>query len=410
MSSISIVYRKDKLNKNGEAPIHFRIIKNRKVSYISSGIKIPENLWDAKNNRIKSKAQNSARLNSFINHKFTELQDQVLELETTSNFSTRQIKAKVMGRGEQDFFAFAQKIIDDYASKGMAGTFDKNSAVLSKLKTYVKDKPISFQDIDYNFLVKYETYLRTELKNKTNTISKNFAFVRKVFNEAYRQDIIEHKSNPFLKYKLKTEKTHKEYLNEEELKLIEEFSIESGTKLDIHRDMFVFACYAGGIRVSDVLKLKWSNYDGNHINWKMQKTRAQSAVKLPNKAVEILNKYAVSGQPLDDYIFPIFQGKNNLEDPFVLRKATSSATAYINKNLDILKTRINTEQEKNKKPQINKKITFHVSRHTWATRALRKGISIDKVSKLMGHAAIRETQIYAKIVNEELDKAMDAFN
>mgnify|MGYP000845669624 FL=1 len=60
--------------------------------------------------------------------------------------------------------------------------------------------------------------------------------------------------------------------------------------------------------------------------------------------------------------------------------------------------------------ELGKHISFHISRHTWATRALRKGISIDKVSKLMGHAQIKETQIYAKIVNEELDKAMDVFN
>ena len=59
---------------------------------------------------------------------------------------------------------------------------------------------------------------------------------------------------------------------------------------------------------------------------------------------------------------------------------------------------------------MQKNLSFHISRHTWATRALRKGVSIDKVSKLMGHAQIKETQVYAKIVNEELDKAMDVFD
>ena len=90
----------------------------------------------------------------------------------------------------------------------------------------------------------------------------------------------------------------------------------------------------------------------------------------------------------------------DLNDPRALDNAISSATAYINKNINTLA----------KKANISKKVSFHASRHTWATRALKKGMSIDKVSKLMGHAAIRETQIYAKIVNEELDKAMDVFN
>ena len=90
----------------------------------------------------------------------------------------------------------------------------------------------------------------------------------------------------------------------------------------------------------------------------------------------------------------------NENEPRELDNAISSASAYINKNLKIIA----------KKAGIEKPLSFHISRHTWATRALRKGISIDKVSKIMGHAQIRETKIYAKIVSEELDKAMDVFN
>ena len=78
----------------------------------------------------------------------------------------------------------------------------------------------------------------------------------------------------------------------------------------------------------------------------------------------------------------------------------SGATAIVNKNLKII----------SKLAEIDKNISFHLSRHTFATRALTKGISIDKVSKLLGHSSIKETQIYAKIINTELDKAMDVFN
>ena len=93
---------------------------------------------------------------------------------------------------------------------------------------------------------------------------------------------------------------------------------------------------------------------------------------------------------------------NNLDynDPRTSYNEISSATAYINKNLKTIA----------EKAEIEKHLSFHISRHTWATRALKKGISIDKVSKILGHAQLRETQIYAKIVNEELDKAMDVFN
>ena len=100
------------------------------------------------------------------------------------------------------------------------------------------------------------------------------------------------------------------------------------------------------------------------------------------------------------FVFPIFSNELNLNDFRAIDTAISNATAYINKNLKTIA----------EKAGIKKRVSFHVSRHTWATQALRKGISIDKVSKIMGHAAIAETQIYAKIMSEELDKAMEAFN
>ncbi|MBC7747870.1 MAG: tyrosine-type recombinase/integrase, partial [Methylotenera sp.] len=75
-------------------------------------------------------------------------------------------------------------------------------------------------------------------------------------------------------------------------------------------------------------------------------------------------------------------------------------TALINKNLKFI----------TKRAKVEKSISFHISRHTWATRALRLRVPIEIVSKILGHANIRETMIYAKIVNAEMDKAMDLFN
>ncbi len=96
----------------------------------------------------------------------------------------------------------------------------------------------------------------------------------------------------------------------------------------------------------------------------------------------------------------MLQNNIDLNNPRELDNAISSATSYINKNLKIICKKIGVE----------KNLSFHISRHTFATRALRKGISIDKVSKILGHSSIKETQVYAKIVSSEMDKAMDIFN
>ncbi|MEN0048848.1 MAG: site-specific integrase [Bacteroidota bacterium] len=401
MASIATVLRKDKLNKKGKAPIHFRIIKHRKTRYISSSVFIEPKYWDSKKEKVKSNHPNSNRLNSFLSNKFTELQDQVFEHETISkSLSTSQLKDKIMGKQPSCFWTVAENALKQYWAEGKVGTHDKNKAVLNKLKGYVGDKPLYFQNIDVTFLIKYEKYLREVHQNSTNTINKDLKFIRKIFNDAIRIDIIDVNINPFIKYKLKTVKTERTYLTEDELMQLIMFEPTPYTRIDLHRDMFVFSAYAGGLRVSDVLKLEKVNFDGQHIHVTIQKTKGQLSIKLPNKALQIIEKWAAAPNASQRFIFPALPDTIKLNDPVELDKEISSKTAYTNKNLKIIA----------KKVGIEKKISFHISRHTWATRALRKGISIDKVSKLMGHAAIRETQIYAKIVNEELDKAMDIFN
>ena len=401
MPSVSIIYRKDKLNKKGEAPIHFRIIKDRKVSYISSTIMLPEENWDFKNKKIKSKHPNSSRLNSFLANKFTELQDQVFEHETlTKSSTTKQLKEKIYGKKPTDFFAFADEACGKYLQKNKISTYDKNKSIIKKLKDYHQSNRLDFQDITPLYLTKYENYLRSKFNNQTNTIHRDMKFIRKLFNDAYSVDLVEHNQNPFHKYKLKTEKTQKTFLTEQELEALANVKTEKGSRLELHKDMFIFAAYTGGLRVSDVLLLKWQNFDGLRISLTIQKTGSQLSIKLPDIAIEIINKYKLKQPNKQNFIFPMLPADLDLKNAIEVDRKISGATAYINKNLKILA----------QKAGLEKPLSFHISRHTWATRALRKGISIDKVSKLMGHAAIKETQIYAKIVNEELDKAMDAFN
>lgn len=401
MASVTIVFRKDKLNAKNEAPVHFRIIKSRRTSYISSGIMLPQSHWDEKKNKVKSIHKNSARLNSYLANKFTEIQDAVFEHETISkSLTSRNLKDKVFGKKPSDFFAFADEVVKNYKTEGKIGTYHKNLAVLNKLKEYKPTSRLTFNDITPEFLVKYEQYLRTFHGNKTNTVNKDMKFLRKVFNDAVRQDVIEYQSNPFRKYKLKLEKTHRDFLSEEELHRIENLVLPSNSRIDLHRDMFVFASYAGGIRVSDVLKLQWENFDGTHLHLVIKKTGVQVSIKVPNKALEILRKYSARQHIKEAFIFPMLPDKTDLNDPEILDDTISSSTTRINKNLKQIA----------KAAEIEKNLSFHISRHTFAVMALKKGISIDKVSKILVHSNIRETQVYAKVVNAELDKAMDAFN
>ena len=211
---------------------------------------------------------------------------------------------------------------------------------------------------------------------------------------------MEFKDNPFLKIKFKLEPTQRSYLTEDELKQIETLELKENLNVFHHRNMYLFAATAGGLRISDLLKLKWSNFDGERLIIKIQKTGQPLIIKLPNKSLEILSYYKQFSKKDSDYVFPGLNNDYDYSNPKILHNAISSATTLCNKSL----------KEIAKKANIDKHISFHTSRHTFATRALRKGMRIEYVGKIMGHKDIKETQVYAKIINEELEKAMDIFN
>jgi integrase/recombinase XerD len=295
-----------------------------------------------------------------------------------------------------------KQYLADLKKTGKMGTHDKVNATLLKLMTYLNNKDLTFDDFDLAFLKKYERYLRDDLNNAPNTIHSNLKIFRKIFNDAVREEMIQIQANPFTRFKLTWEKTSKEFLTEAELEAIENLILTEGTVMHHHRNMYVLAAYAGGIRISDLLQLRWINYDGTHIRLFTQKTKESIQIKLPTKAVEIMEMYAGT-QPdkkLNDFVFPLFRNNIDYSNPETLFKAISSNTAYANKNLKMIAS----------KAKVEKHISFHSSRHTWATRALRKGMRIEYVSKLMGHGSIKTTQVYTKIVNAELDSAMDVFN
>jgi len=238
------------------------------------------------------------------------------------------------------------------------------------------------------------------IKSRINTLVANLKIIRCIMNDAIRQGLIKRDDDPFFSFRMKNETTHKEYLTEAELVAVEKLSLPKGTKLALTRDMYVFSAYTGGIRISDILILKWKNFDGERLHFNMMKTNRDVMVKLPKKTLKIIKKYQPKKAQPESLVFPFINPDEDLTKPLIIHNAISRSNALINKNLKTIAT----------KAKIEKNISFHTSRHTFATLALRKGIRIEYVSKLLGHASIEETQIYAKIVNEELDKAMEVFN
>ena len=402
MASIKVILKENKKDINGEIPLYLRIIKDRKAKFISLGIKVKEKDWNPAQCIVKKSNPDALRLNNFITHKIAEAQDFSLEMQTSSKYvEPKAIKQAILGKTSVNFLKYADDFIENSKSTYSVSTYNRYKAVISKLRAYKKNADFTFSDLTPLFLKTYENHLRTKLDNSTNTIHANFKVFRRIIREAINDDLMPYDKNPFLKYTVKTTSTNIEFLTDAELLLFENLELAPDSLKNHHRNMYVFAAYAAGLRIGDLLTLKWSSFDGARLLVNTKKTNATVSFLLPDKALEIIEFYQRRDTNDSVYIFPFLNNANiNVSDRVALHTFISSATAYTNTDL----------KDFAKKLKIDKHIHFHTSRHTFATRALRKGARIEYVSKLLGHASIKTTQIYAKIVNEDLDTVMRLFN
>lgn len=401
MASTKLVLKMNKKNSSGEVPIYLRIIKDRKTRFVSLGVYLNPVHWNETDKVVRKSHKNAKYINAYLADKMADAQKLALDMENTSKvYTPKKVRRVILGKTTDSFIKYADEYAARLLQKSKHGTHGQAIAVLSKLKRYLNDNDLSFDSIDVSFLKQYESNLRFQLHNTTNTIHSNMMVIRRIINCAINEDIFPVEKNPFLKYKLKSESVTKTFLTEAELTTLEEFSIVKGSKRFHHRNMYVFAAYSGGMRISDVLQLKWENFDGERVLVKTQKTGSVISIKLPAKALQIIESYKSPDNKPSDYVFPILANDDYSSKSALLFKSICSATAYTNADLKTIA----------KLAEIDKPLNFHTSRHTWATRALKKGMRIEYVSKLMGHASIKTTQVYAKIVNADLDKAMEVFD
>ncbi len=397
-TTLKIVLRTDKANAQGLCPINIRITRNRKVSYVSTNIKIQPELWDKANCRVRKGHPNSVRVNHYLQTMLVKYTDESLKVEfNNDNTSIKNIKEAIVGKVLPSFFEYAQEILKRYKSRGSFGSYDRGLSILNKLLLYSKNEKLTFKDINVRFLIKYEDYLLHFHKNSINTIGKDMKFLRTVFMYAIKESIIKAEISPFKAYKIKSEPTSRSFLEQLEIELLRGFN---GTALMNHcRDIVLFQYYSGGVRISDALTLRITNVKDGNLTIQIRKSGIQLSHKLTNTAIEIIQPYLI-GKDESERLFPFIDSKISDLDNFFMDKAISSSTALINKSIKAIAKSVG----------LNKSISTHSFRHSFAINAIKKGIPIEYIQKILKHSNIRETMIYAKIQNNEIDEVLSKFD
>jgi len=401
-----LMIRKDKVAKStNEVPVCLRITKDRQVMY-KTLLHIDPRYWDEKAQRIKKQYPNADLLNVQLSKKKAEYEKEVfLSTQVNDSVGISTIRNKINNRTSFDLFKYADKYLSQLFSEGRHATYKKCKTIIEKLKWYTKKDVLPINSISLDFIKQYENYLLHTINNNRNTVSTNMKVLGRLVGDIYKYYDLDETNNSFRKMKFKWEQTDRIYLEIEDIKKIEKLKFRLQNTLYDAREIFLFECYTG-IRISDILTLKWENVTDKEIIINMRKTGKMLITPIIGKVKEILDKKRSilennnSQVHPKKYVFNILKidvEKSSAQDSL---NAISSATAIINRKLKLIAGRAG----------INKKISTHVARHSFATALITLKADVLTVRDLLGHSDLRTTQIYAKIVPAKKREAINLLN
>ncbi len=399
MASIKVVLRTKK-NAHGQFPIAVRITKNRKTSFLYTGQYVDTKHWDRKTQRVKKSHPNSTRLNNYITQKLAEANEKLLEAETTKErVSAQQITEQIKSTNSTTtFFVLAETYIAQLEQNGKFSRVNAEKPRIKHFRQFLKGKDVPFEDITPVLLKQFQAYLKGTRKISERTIVNHLIVIRTLFNLAIKQSIVEQKYYPFGRggISIKFPQSIKIGLTMEEVTALEQIELDVPAQHHA-RNVWLFSFYFAGMRISDVLKLKWSDFTDGRLYYKMGKNSKALSLKIPEKAAAILEQYKADQNGTDDYVFPELK-KADPTSPRDIQLKVTNNTKTLNKHLKRVAAKM----------ELDKPLTTHIARHTFG------GISGDRIpvqmlQKLYRHSDITTTINYQKaFIYKDADDALDA--
>jgi site-specific recombinase XerD len=433
---------------DGHYPIYIRIYHNAKSSYVSVGHSIPlgawnpdkDETWEAKpsiTNGMKANLSkeeikafrdkqkdiillpNASKINSDIRAKMAELESlqnrlSVNEESITSGILKRKVdKRDIAEKSRKDFLLYIEEVAKKKFERKQIRTNEKYTILLKKLKAFRKDKSLPMDELTTSLLKDFQQYLQKEGCHQ-NYIHVNLNALRTIIQkDAIREDkILSPEKNPFIWFKMpKILPTKKEKLDILEVQKMELLELESSDSLFHIRNAFIFSLYNAGIRIGDLLQLKWINIrDNGRLEYYMGKTGKERSIKLLPQALKILKIYEPSKEKETDYIFPFLDNKAQyaeLTSPEDFQKTSPELLALLYKKLESKASVYNRDLKTiAEKAGIKKNLSSHIARHSFADIA-RKKVDVYEIKMMLGHSSIKITETYLKSLdNDAMDEAM----
>lgn len=395
MSSISPFLVK-RANAKNLHPISIRIIKDRKPSYIYLGQAIKMNQWDSKNCCVKSSHPDYLEINQLIITKLSKINKRLLNAEIDDERMTSiSIKKQITSEDDNEFFNVAKIFLTQIKDRKQFHQHDIQEKRIEIFKNFLKRESFYVNELTVELLKQFESFLRNKRKIADRTIANYMITLRTICNLAKSKSLSNVQSYPFGKgkYQIKFPETKKVGLNMDEIKILE--SIENLTEAQQYAlNVWLISFYFAGIRVGDLLMLKWKDFSDGRLHYRMGKNSKLVSLKIPEKALGILNSIEKGEKSV--FVFKELEGVN-INDKRLLKTRIKTATRNFNRRLEIIAA----------KAGIDKKISMHIARHSFGNISGDK-IPIQLLQKLYRHSSVTTTILYqSNFIQKDTDDALD---
>lgn len=381
-------------SKTGDCPIYLRITMNGKNIALTIKRSVKPEMWDTKTGKCIGRSPESKEINQYIDayrnmvfNKHRELlaiyDDIFPELLRDYILGINTLKTQTLCDIWENHVKSLKSLIGNGTSYS---SYQKSNTCLKYMREFLskeyKSKDISIKLVNLNFVTKFDLFLRVNKKCCHNTAMKYLQNFKRIISIAIKNDWL--RINPFADFKLSLNEVDRPFLTEKEIARIMKLDF-STKRLDIVRDLFLFSCFSG-LSYSDLYKLKGSEIEADNDNryWirtRRQKTKVKSQIPLLEIPINILAKYTnLKELKADEKALPV--------------PSNQKMNGYLKEIQSLAK--------------IEKELTFHVARHTFATTVtMMHGVPIESVSRMLGHTNIRTTQHYARIVDAKIGSDMN---
>ena len=392
--SLLFYLKKGRNYTEGKLSIYLRVTVDGQRFELATKRHCDPEKWNASTGRQNGTREEARSLNAYLE----TLQAKVFEvrrqmIESNAEITAEAVKNKLTGVSDKPILILevfqlhndqVEKLVGiDYA----LGTLKRYETSLAHTREFIRWKykieDLDIKKLDYDFVCEYEFWLKAIRKCAHNTSMKYLANFKKIVLTCVKKGWLTR--DPFYAYKMSKREVDRQALTQPELDRVSVKDFGIGRLAHV-RDIFVFCCYTG-LAYADVYKLKRSELikgidGGDWITIKRQKTDSPSRVPLLPQALNILKRYENHPEVVVlDRLLPVLSNQK--------------MNSYLKEIADVC--------------GINKVITFHLARHTFATTVtLSNGVPIESVSKMLGHRNLKTTQQYAKIIDTKISNDMKA--